>query len=55
MEMCGHATVGALWLLRERGVIADGVYTSTAFRVAYPAGWRAVSSPTKGELSAPAS
>ncbi|MDH3703707.1 MAG: PhzF family phenazine biosynthesis isomerase [Alphaproteobacteria bacterium] len=26
MEMCGHATVGALWLLRERGRIADGVY-----------------------------
>jgi PhzF family phenazine biosynthesis protein len=26
MEMCGHATVGALWLLRERGVIGDGVY-----------------------------
>ncbi len=26
MEMCGHATVGALWLLRERGVIADGAY-----------------------------
>ena len=26
MEMCGHATVGALWLLRERGRIANGTY-----------------------------
>ncbi len=26
MEMCGHATVGALWLLRARGHIDDGVY-----------------------------
>jgi len=26
MEMCGHATVGALWLLRKRGRIEDGTY-----------------------------
>lgn len=26
MEMCGHATVGALWLLRRRGKISDGHY-----------------------------
>lgn len=23
MEMCGHATIGALWLLREKGLITD--------------------------------
>lgn len=26
MEMCGHATVGALWLLRRAGRIGDGQY-----------------------------
>lgn len=26
MEMCGHATVGALWLLRRTGRIGDGAY-----------------------------
>ena len=26
MEMCGHATVGALWLLRTRGRISAGTY-----------------------------
>lgn len=26
MEMCGHATVGALWLLRRAGHIGDGQY-----------------------------
>ncbi len=27
MEMCGHATVGALWLMRLRGYLAPGSYT----------------------------
>lgn len=26
MEMCGHATVGALWLLRDKGRIGSGTY-----------------------------
>lgn len=26
MEMCGHATVGALWLLRDKGRIGPGTY-----------------------------
>jgi len=29
MEMCGHATVGALWLLRQSGRIDDGRYRIT--------------------------
>lgn len=28
MEMCGHATIAALWLLRARGQIAPGAYTA---------------------------